>query len=166
MNQSTVPNAARYDWPALAGRLFRLLRLKTTPIGIKLFEKKEQLTSIDRIRVARDTLTACQIIGQAARLNWTVGATLASLNPGTCGVVLGFSPRDDEWLSGKSNVGVWLKTIDDSAMHQRVLPGVPHGRFEARVGIHGAVRWPAGSRVSRYRVYPSVVTAESPMKNC
>ncbi|MDR1662330.1 MAG: DUF169 domain-containing protein [Azoarcus sp.] len=131
MNQSADTNAIYYDWPALIGRLFQLLRLKTTPIGIKLFEKKEQLASIDRIRMARDTLTACQIIGQAARLNRTVGATLASLNPGTCGVVLGFSPRDDEWLSGKSNVGVWFETIEDSAAHQRVLPGVPYGRFEA-----------------------------------
>jgi uncharacterized protein (DUF169 family) len=131
MDQSAGMDIVRYDWSSLISRLFQLLRLKTAPIGIKLFEKKENLASIERIRIAQHTLTACQIIGQAARLNWTVGATLASLNPGTCGVVLGFAPRDEEWLSGKSNVGVWFKTIEDSAAHQQSLASVPYGRFEA-----------------------------------
>lgn len=34
---------ARYDWSALADQLNRRLRLKTTPTGMKLFERAEDL---------------------------------------------------------------------------------------------------------------------------
>ena len=59
---------ATYDWGALVGDLNRLLRLRTTPIGMKLFESESDLEGIQRLRRPSDTHTTDQIVAQAARL--------------------------------------------------------------------------------------------------
>ena len=43
-----IPTA--FDWPTLVDELNRLLRLKTTPIGMKLFETVESMQAVARIR--------------------------------------------------------------------------------------------------------------------
>ena len=63
------------DWPELVGQLNRLLRLRTTPIGMKLFETVEEMEKIPRIRRPQAIHTTDQVVAQAARLGWTVGAT-------------------------------------------------------------------------------------------
>lgn len=121
----------RTDWPALVDELNRLLRLKTTPVGMKLFERVEDMQAIAKIRRPQAIHTADQIVAQAARLGFTVGITQADLAGAQCGAVLGLHPQDDEWLSGRAMAGVWFATVEDSAAHQRAMPVVPHGRFQA-----------------------------------
>jgi uncharacterized protein (DUF169 family) len=78
--ESTEPEAPdRYDWPALVDELQRLLRLRTTPIGMKLFETVDEMEAIPRIRRPSQIHTTDQIVAQAARLNWTVGITAEDL---------------------------------------------------------------------------------------
>lgn len=119
------------DWPRLVDDLNRLLRLKTTPVGMKLFERVEDMQAIPKLRRPQAIHTADQIVGMAARLGFTMGITREDLVGPQCGAVLGLHPQDDEWLSGKAMAGVWFATVEDSAAHQRAMHTVPHGRYRA-----------------------------------
>ena len=67
------------DQPAnhqsLVDDLNALLRLKTTVIGMKMFERTEDMEAIPRIRRPKAVHTTDQIVSMASRLNWTVGIT-------------------------------------------------------------------------------------------
>ncbi|MCC6387794.1 MAG: DUF169 domain-containing protein [Dehalococcoidia bacterium] len=121
----------QYDWEALVGGLNRLLRLKTTPIGMKLFRTKAEMEAIPKIRRPSAKHTTDQVVAQAARLGWTVGITNEDLAGAQCGAVIGLRPQDEQWLSGQSMKGVWFETLEDSAAHQAAMDVVPHGQFEA-----------------------------------
>lgn len=120
-----------YDWPALVGELNRWLRLRTTPIGMKLFETAEAMEAIPRIRRPQALHTTDQIVAQACRLGWTVGITVDDLVGAQCGAVIGLHPQDDEWLSGQRMAGVWYETVEDAAAHQGAMDVVPYGRYKA-----------------------------------
>jgi len=94
------------DWDDLLGRLQALLRIRTTPIGMKLFATVEEMESISRIRRPDAIHTTDQIVGMASRLNWTVGITRADLVGDQCGAVIGLHPQDEDWLSGERMQGV------------------------------------------------------------
>jgi len=120
-----------YDWQQLVADLNELLRLKTTPIGMKLFATVAEMEAIPKIRRPSAVHTTDQIVAQAARLGWTVGITAADLAGAQCGAVIGLHPQDDAWLSGRGMAGVWFETIEDSSAHQHAMDTVPFGRFEA-----------------------------------
>ena len=120
-----------YDWNAIVDGLNRYLRLRSIPIGMKLFETVEAMEAIPRIRRPRARHTTDQIVAQARQLGWTVGITMADLIGAQCGAVIGLSPQDDEWLSGKRMAGVWFKTIEDASQHQHAMDCVPYGRYKA-----------------------------------
>jgi len=89
-----------YDWPAIVEGLNRYLRLRSIPIGMKLFETVEAMEAIPKIRRPKVRHTTDQIVAQARQLGWTVGITMADLIGAQCGAVIGLHPQDDEWLSG------------------------------------------------------------------
>jgi hypothetical protein len=107
-----------YDWNAIVDDLNKLLRLRTTPIGMKLFRTAEEMEAIPKIRRPKSTHTTDQIVAQAARLGWTVGITMKDLVGAQCGAVIGLHPQDEEWLSGNAMAGVWYSTLEDSSAHQ------------------------------------------------
>lgn len=119
------------DWDDLLARLQQLLRVRTTPIGMKLFETKNEMEAVPRIRRPKDIHTTDQIVGMASRLNWTVGITVDDLVGAQCGAVIGLHPQDDEWLSGERMKGVWYETIEDTTAHQHAMDVVPFGTYEA-----------------------------------
>ncbi len=121
----------RYDWEAIVDDLNRLLRLRTTPIGMKMFAAVAEMESIAKIRRPRSVHTTDQVVAQAARLGWTVGITSADLVGPQCGAVIGLHPQDEEWRSGKRMAGVWFETLEDSAAHQQAMDCLPYGRYEA-----------------------------------
>ncbi len=120
-----------YDWPALLAALNELLRLQTTPIGMKMFATVAEMEAVQRIRRPDAVHTADQIVAQAARLGRTVGITIDDLTGAQCGAVIGLSPRNDEWLSGKGMAGVWFEDVEGSAAHQAAMDVVPFGQYEA-----------------------------------
>jgi uncharacterized protein (DUF169 family) len=120
-----------YDWEAIVDDLNRLLRLRNTPIGMKMFTTVAEMEAIPRIRRPKSIHTTDQIVAQAARLGWTVGITNEDLVGPQCGAVIGLHPQNEEWLSGKRMAGVWFETLEDSAAHQRAMDCVPYGRYEA-----------------------------------
>jgi uncharacterized protein (DUF169 family) len=122
-----------YDFPAIVADLNRLLRLRTTPIGMKRFATVAEMERIPRLRRPKDIHTTDQVVGQAARNGWTVGITAADLVGDQCRAVVGLHPRDDAWLSGRRMQGVWYATAEDAAAHQASMDLAPFGGHEALV---------------------------------
>lgn len=122
---------SRHDWESLVRSLNTLLRLKTTPIGLKMFERVEDMMAIPRIRRPKAIHTADQIIGQASRLGFTVGITTDDLVSDQCRTVLGLAARTPEWESGNKMVGVWYATPEDASLHQKGMVTAPAGQFHA-----------------------------------
>lgn len=120
-----------YDWTQLIEGLNRYLRLRTTPIGMKLFPTVAEMEAVPRIRRPQAIHTTDQIVAQACRLGWTVGITVNDLVGAQCGAVIGLHPQDEAWLSGERMAGVWYETLEDASAHQHAMDVVPHGRYEA-----------------------------------
>ena len=120
-----------FDWMQIVNDLNKYLRLRTTPIGMKLFENASDMEAIERIRRPNDIHTTDQIVGQASRNGWTVGITADDLVGAQCRTVIGLGPRDDDWLSGEGMAGVWYENVDESSKHQHAMDVVPFGKFEA-----------------------------------
>ena len=117
-----MENANRYDWPELIAELNRFVRLKSTPIGIKLYKDKAELDSIPRLRrpPEDEIFNGCQLIGQAVRLNFTIGFTKESLNGSQCQAVFGLCPAQ-EMIDSRELTGVWYGTDEDTAKHQAAM---------------------------------------------
>ena len=121
-----------HDWTKLVADLERLLKLRSIPFGMKVFEHREEMESIPRIRRPKAVHTLDQIVAQAARLGWTVGLTSEDLVGAQCRAVVGLgAAKDDKWRSGEHMVGVWYSTQEDAAAHQAAMECVPDGRYEA-----------------------------------
>src|SRR5712692_661566 len=110
------------DWPALVGELERLLRLRSIAFGMKLFEHREEMEAIEKIRRPKAVHTLDQVVGQASRLGWTVGITADDLVGAQCRAVVGLgNAKDAAWQSGKHMVGVWYSTDEDASAHQAAM---------------------------------------------
>ena len=131
MSEVIATDQTHFDWPATLDELNRYLRLRTTPIGMKLFETREAMEAIPRIRRPDAIHTTDQIVGMAARNGWTVGITAEDLVGAQCSTVIGLHPRSDEWLSGDRMRGVWYSEPEDAAAHQAAMDVVPHGQYQA-----------------------------------
>lgn len=124
-------NEIEYNWKVITDDLYALLRIKTIPIGMKLFESVEKMETVPNLRRPNKIHTTDQIVAQSARLGWTVGITNDDLVGPQCGAVIGLHPQDEEWLSGNRMKGIWYKTIEDAHEHQKSMDVVPYGRYES-----------------------------------
>lgn len=120
-----------FDGAKVVDDLNRLLRLRTTPIGMKLFATEAEMAAVAKIRRPKDIHTTDQIVGQASRNGWTVGITAKDLVGAQCSTVIGLHPRSEEWLSGERMKGVWYGSEEDAAAHQNAMDVVPFGKYEA-----------------------------------
>src|ERR1700738_5537663 len=71
MQQQSPPE--QFDLAGMVADLNSLLRLKTTVIGMKMFDRVEEMTVIPKIRRPTAVHTTDQIVSMASRLGWTVG---------------------------------------------------------------------------------------------
>jgi len=126
-----VEDPVTYDWRAIVDSLNRLLRLRTTPIGMKMFATVDEMMAVPKIRRPSAVHTTDQIVAMAARLNQTVGITVDDLVGTQCSAVIGLSPRDERFLSGKNMAGVWFESVEDSAAHQAAMDLPEFGRWQA-----------------------------------
>ena len=131
MSEVIATDLSNTDWAALVADLNRYLRLRTTPIGMKMFETVEDMARVPRIRRPKDIHTTDQIVGQASRNGWTVGITADDLVGDQCRAVIGLSPRDETWLSGERMAGVWYETKADASKHQHAMDLAPFGKHAA-----------------------------------
>ena len=121
-----------YDWQEIAGELEQLLKLRSIPFGMKLYEDRAEMEAIPRVRRPQAVHTLDQLVGQASRLGWTVGVTSEDLVGAQCRAVVGLgAAKTDDWRSGRSMTGVWFSTQPDAQAHQEAMNCVPDGRYDA-----------------------------------
>ena len=131
MTEVIATDLTHIDWPDLVAGLNRYLRLRTTPIGMKLFETVAEMEAVPRIRRPKDIHTTDQIVGQASRNGWTVGVTAEDLVGDQCRTVIGLAPRSEAWLSGRNMAGVWYEDAEQASKHQRAMDVAPFGKHVA-----------------------------------
>ena len=119
------------DYSEIVDSLNRLLRIRTTPIGMKLFESASEMEAIPRVRRPNAIHATDQIVGMAARNGWTVGITADDLVGEQCKTVIGLAPRNEEWLAGERYKGVWYADDESASAHQAAMDVVPFGKYEA-----------------------------------
>jgi uncharacterized protein (DUF169 family) len=123
-----------FDCKTIAADLERLLRLRSIPFGMKLFETRAEMEAIPKIRRPKGSVhTLDQIVAQAARLGWTVGITAEDLVGDQCRSVVGLGGQDEKWYSGQHMKGVWFATLEDAGKHQAAMNVVPRGKYDALV---------------------------------
>jgi len=116
----------------LVAKLEGLLRLRSIPFGMKLFESVAEMEAIPKIRRPKESVhTLDQIVAQAARLGWTVGITTEDLVGDQCRSVVGLGGQDEKWFSGQHMTGVWFATQVDASAHQKAMNLVPAGKYKA-----------------------------------
>ena len=131
MSDVITTDQYNFDFKDIVNSLSQFLRIRTMPIGMKLFEAIEEMEAIERIRRPNAIHTTDQIVGMAARNGWTVGISAEDLVGAQCKTVIGLSPRDEEWLSGDRMSGVWYADHENASAHQHAMDVVPFGKYQA-----------------------------------
>src|SRR3954469_7335027 len=106
-------NPMTEDWTKINDDLERLLKLRSFVFGMKLFERREDMEAIPRIRRPQNIHTLDQVVGRVARLGWAIGITADNLVGAQCRAVVGLgNAKDPAWQSGQHMVGVWYSTVE------------------------------------------------------
>ena len=120
------------NWKELAGELQDLLKLRSIPFGMKMFDTVAEMEAVEMVRRPTDVHTLDQIVGQASRLGRTVGITSEDLVGSQCRAVVGLgNAKDAAWRSGQHMKGVWFEDDAGAAAHQAAMHCVDDGIYEA-----------------------------------
>ncbi len=134
MTDAPIPGAEALR--QLGQDLTELLRLRTLPIGMKLYE---DVTALDRIPGLRRpkpgaAFSTCQLVTQARVAGFTLGIVHDNLRPNSnCGGIIGLNAPGEDFLSGTRMTGVWFENQEAARAHQQQMPRVPSGRYHALV---------------------------------
>ena len=104
----------KYDWNDITGRLTRLLRPQTTPVGMKWVRTEEALRAIPKVRIHDKHLPPCTIVSHAAQFNWTSACRAENVHANYCRGINGMFAPDEKWYSGKMFENVWYDNLDAS----------------------------------------------------
>ncbi len=126
-----MEDKAAMNWKELSSMLEGMLRLRTLPIGIKLFESEEEMMKVPRIRRLQGKATMCQVIYQARSIGWTLGVVADDFVGGNCATVIGLATPAPDLMDGTRLTGVWFKEKADAAKHQQAIPRVSAGKYHA-----------------------------------
>ena len=119
------PGAAELS--QLAAQLSDLLKLRTLPIGMKLFREPQGLEAIQGLRrpPTGRRFSTCQLVTQARIAGFTLAITHDNVPAfSNCGGVIGLNAPSDLYLSGRKMEGVWFENLEASAAHQAQMPRV------------------------------------------
>ncbi len=83
-------------------KLIDLLRIRTQPIGMRLFEDPAEMDNISGLRKPTEgfKFTMCQMVTQARWYGFTLGITVDNTRGGNCGGVVGLNHPGEGFLSG------------------------------------------------------------------
>ncbi|GHD45695.1 hypothetical protein GCM10017083_13990 [Thalassobaculum fulvum] len=125
-----TPTAAEIKDTAEA--LTEMLRLRTLPFGMKLFEDAAEMDKVPGLRKPGQGLhfTTCQLVTQVRTAGFTLGVVRDNLRPNaSCGANIGLEPVPEGLASGEHMTGVWFENREAAAAHQAQMPRVPAGRY-------------------------------------
>jgi len=123
------------DCAVMYGELMKMLRLKVTPLGVKLFEKEADIANIPKCRTLKpnEYFTPCQLFGQAMSMGRTMAMTKNHIPLLNCEGIAGMCPQTEEWHEGAAQVGIWYAELEDGRKRQKYTPYIPYGKYEAIV---------------------------------
>ena len=101
-----------FDGKQVSAQLIDLLRLKTTPIGIKAFNTLEEMNAVEKLRRPADPLNICQVLAQAFQNGFTIGCTAENIDPiagVNCGCIAGLTEPTEEFRTMKKTAGAWFE---------------------------------------------------------
>ena len=113
--------------------LVELIKLRTFPFGMKLFENVDDMLSI-KGRTPSDGkfFTTCQLVTQVRTAGFTLGIVQNNLRPGSsCGANIGLEVVPEDVSSGQKMTGVWFENQEVAAKHQAQMPRVEAGKYRA-----------------------------------
>lgn len=111
----------------LAEQLNTLLRLRTLPIGMKLFADKAAMEAVPGLRrpAKGKTFSTCQLVTQSRMAGFTLGITTENVPPfSSCSSVIGLDAPGEIYTSGRKMEGVWFENREAAAAHQAQMPRV------------------------------------------
>ena len=123
----------QHDWQKIIGRMERLMRLTSFPVGFKMLEKREDLEKIPFLRRPNHKSTLCQLITLVRNFDWTVGADLGDFMNPTCPSIIGLADTPELNRDGTFRSIVWVKTKEDGKRYEAAIPRLPLGKYEAVV---------------------------------
>lgn len=115
-----------------AAELTDLLRLRTLPIGMKLFESVDEMMAVRGIRTPQEgsRFSTCQLVTRVRVTGTTLGIVRDNLLPNSnCGGIVGLNVPGENYLNGEKMAGVWFENREAAREHQRQMPRVPAGRY-------------------------------------
>ena len=120
MTETPAPIGAT-ELQDLAVKLNDLLRLRTLPFGMKLFEDEAEMLGIKGVRTPTEDFhfTMCQMVGQSRTAGFTLGIVHENTRMGSnCGGIVGLNAPGEIYLSGEAMEGVWFGNREASKAHQ------------------------------------------------
>lgn len=120
----------------LADRLVDLLRIRTYPIGMKLYEDPAEMDRIPGLRRPTEgcRFAMCQLVTQSRMAGFTLGITSANLQQDSnCGGVIGLNALPQQLMTGELLTGVWFANQEAARAHQAQMTRVAPGRYSAVV---------------------------------
>ena len=134
------------DLAKLAAELEHLLKLRSIAFGMKLYERREDMQAIARIRRPKAIHTMDQIVGQTARLGFTLGITAEDLVGSQCRAV-GESSCADSWgralKTGKPSLSIpcFAERRYGGVLDDEMLMALPPAMLEQAIaGMHALAR--------------------------
>jgi len=119
------------DWEKLIRRLEQLMRLKSFPVGFKLFQDHQPISDIPFIRRMNHKSTLCQLINMARNFDWTVAAELDDFMSVVCPSIIGLTDIPDYMKDGTFRSIVWTKSRADAKKYEAEIPRLPTGKYQA-----------------------------------
>ncbi len=183
MSETDAYDVSAENLKKLADKLVQLLRVRTLPIGMKLFEDADEMLRIPGIRTptASFKFTTCQLVTQARMAGFTLGIVHDNVRPNSnCGGIIGLNVPSEDYLSGAQMDGVWFVDKATAKRHQDEMVRVTPGRYSGlcaaplRSGrldppdivlFYGTpaqtILFVNGLQWKRYRRYDMTITGES-----
>jgi uncharacterized protein (DUF169 family) len=120
------------DWKGIAERIERLLRLRTMPIGFKLYEDAEALNEIKNLKTPTRRVLICQLTNLARTVGWTIGVTPSTLLSGSpCAAMIGFEERREIVKEGTYRAEIWFDSKEEGVKCEESFPHLPPGSNKA-----------------------------------
>jgi len=128
----TAEAATDYDTSAenlkaLAEQLIQTLRIRTIPIGMKLFADADEMMAVKGVRTptADFHFTMCQLVGQVRTAGFTLGIRHENTRMNSnCGGIVGLNKPSESYLTGENMDGVWFENREASYQHQNQMTRV------------------------------------------
>ena len=132
MSENDAYDVSAENLKKLADKLVQLLRIRTLPIGMKLFEDADEMLQIPGIRTptASFKFTTCQLVTQSRMAGFTLGVVHDNVRPNSnCGGIIGLNVPGEDYLSGAQMDGVWFADKATAKQHQDKMVRVTPGRY-------------------------------------